>query len=90
VLSSGEVQINAKGQGTVSTGDRYDLSPRELECALLVGDGLNNRAIASSMTVQEKTIQNTIRHIYQKLDFQDNPTFSRRVRLARWVWLRPN
>jgi len=42
------------------------------------------------MTVQEKTIQNTIRHIYQKLDFQDNPTFSRRVRLARWVWLRPN
>ncbi len=39
------------------------LSPRELEVARLVGQGLTNRQIAAALYVSERTAQNHVQHI---------------------------
>ena len=55
------------------------LSPRELEVAYLVADGLTNRQIAERLYLSERTAQNHVQHILVKLGF------SNRSQVASWA-----
>ncbi|HEY3558105.1 MAG TPA: AAA family ATPase, partial [Kribbella sp.] len=54
------------------------LSPREAEVARLVADGLTNRQLAERLVISERTAENHVQHILQKLGF------STRSQIAAW------
>ena len=43
------------------------LSQREVEVIKLVADGLPNRAVATRLSISEKTVTSHLNHIYEKL-----------------------
>jgi len=55
------------------------LSPRELEVAGLVAEGLTNRQIAGRLVISERTAQNHVQHILTKLGF------ATRSQIATWI-----
>ncbi len=63
----------------VAVDNALELSPRELEVARLVADGLSNPAIASTLFVSVATVKTHVSHILQKLALDS------RVQLASWV-----
>ena len=54
----------------VDTDPMVALTPRELEVADLVARGLTNREIASRLFLSERTAQNHVQHILDKLDLR--------------------
>jgi DNA-binding CsgD family transcriptional regulator len=54
------------------------LSPRELEVARLVGQGLTNKQIGQTLFLSERTAENHVQHILVKLGF------SNRSQIAAW------
>jgi class 3 adenylate cyclase len=52
---------------------------RELEVARLVAEGLRNREIASRLFVSERTVDNHVQHLLNRLNFQS------RAQIATWV-----
>ena len=54
------------------------LSRRELEVAALIGDGLSNREIAHKLFIAERTVDNHVQHIFNKLNFNS------RAQIAAW------
>lgn len=61
------------------TAERSLLSPREREVAVLIAEGLSNRAIADRLGLSERTIEAHVEHILGKLGFRS------RARVATWV-----
>lgn len=55
------------------------LTPRELEVAILLADGLSNREIADRLVISLRTAETHVDHILGKLGL------SSRVRVASWV-----
>ncbi|MDP8938033.1 MAG: AAA family ATPase [Actinomycetota bacterium] len=55
------------------------LSPREVEVANLVAEGLTNRQIAERLIISERTAQNHVQHILTKL------AFTTRSQIAAWA-----
>lgn len=53
----------------VMTGDTPapDLSDRECEVLQLVAQGISNKAVAASLQISERTVQNHLAHIFEKL-----------------------
>ena len=45
-----------------------DLTPREVEVALLAGDGLDDTEIAGRLFISSHTLKNHLKSIYRKLD----------------------
>lgn len=60
-----------------------ELSPREVEVAKLVGQGLTNRQIAAALFISERTAQNHVQHILVKLGMGN------RSQIAAWATARP-
>jgi DNA-binding NarL/FixJ family response regulator len=56
-----------------------DLTEREREVARLVADGLTNRQIAVRLGISERTVENHLDHIFDKLGFAS------RAQVAAWV-----
>ncbi|KUO51455.1 MAG: two-component system response regulator [Desulfitibacter sp. BRH_c19] len=56
-----------------------DLTDREMELVKLLAKGLNNKEIASTLFISEKTVKNHITNILRKLDLRD------RVQVAIWA-----
>jgi pimeloyl-ACP methyl ester carboxylesterase/DNA-binding CsgD family transcriptional regulator len=56
-----------------------ELSRREREVALLLAGGLSNREIAGRLYVSERTVDNHVHHILNKLGFDS------RVQVATWL-----
>jgi len=54
------------------------LSRRELEVAALVADGLSNREIGDKLFITERTVDNHVQHIFNKLNFNS------RAQIAAW------
>jgi|ERR1700674_2865223 len=54
------------------------LSRRELEVAALVADGLSNREIHDKLFIAERTVDNHVQHIFNKLNFNS------RAQIAAW------
>ncbi|MFF1300399.1 MULTISPECIES: ATP-binding protein [unclassified Streptomyces] len=48
-------------------GEAAALTPRQLQVALLVADGLTNRQIAQQLEIAEWTVVNHVRHVMRKL-----------------------
>lgn len=46
---------------------RYHMSPRELQVARLVCQGLNNEEIASDLNIRHGTVKTHIRNIYRRI-----------------------
>ena len=57
----------------------YPLTRKEVEVAILVAQGKTNKEIASKLFNSERTIDNHVQHIYNKLDIDS------RAELALWV-----
>ena len=55
------------------------LTRRELQVADLVAQGMTNREIASMLFLSERTAQNHVQHILNKLDLPN------RSQIALWV-----
>ena len=59
--------------------DRHGLSPREWEVLQLVAEGHSNRVIADLLSLSERTVENHVRHILDKLGLDS------RVAAATWA-----
>jgi DNA-binding NarL/FixJ family response regulator len=57
----------------------YPLTRKEVEVAILVAQGKTNKEIANQLFNSERTIDNHVQHIYNKL------TIDSRAELALWV-----
>jgi DNA-binding NarL/FixJ family response regulator len=55
------------------------LSEREREVLGLVAEGLSNRAIAARLFITERTVEQHVKQILQKLRLEVNPESHRRV-----------
>jgi non-specific serine/threonine protein kinase len=72
--------LSEPGPGAApATPDDGELSPRELEVARLVADGLSNPAIAAELFVSRATVKTHVSHILTKLGLQS------RAQVAGWV-----
>ena len=58
------------------------LTRKELEVAILVAQGKSNKAIAAQLFNSERTIENHVQHIYNKLNIDSRPE------LALWMSVR--
>lgn len=54
-----------------STFESLNLSQRELDVLILVGDGLSNREIAEKLFLSEGTVRNYITNLLEKLELRD-------------------
>jgi len=63
-----EVSRFMAADGPVSADPERLLSPRELEVLRLAGDGLDNDAIASTLTLSVRTVERHLQNAYAKLD----------------------
>ncbi len=59
--------------------DPRRLSRREEEVSGMVAEGLSNRAIAARLFLSERTVQNHVQHVLDKLDLAN------RAQIAAWV-----
>jgi DNA-binding NarL/FixJ family response regulator len=55
------------------------LTARERQVALLLADGLANRAIADQLAVSERTVESHVRNLLTKLDLTN------RTQVAAWT-----
>ncbi|HEV3310035.1 MAG TPA: LuxR C-terminal-related transcriptional regulator, partial [Chloroflexota bacterium] len=62
-----------------SSGDKTELSARELEVASLVSQGLTNRQIGASLFITAGTAGLHVKHILGKLGFAS------RAQIAAWI-----
>lgn len=53
------------------TGERSELSERELDVAALIGEGRSNKEISSTLGISEPTVKKHVGHILDKLGLQD-------------------
>jgi DNA-binding NarL/FixJ family response regulator len=65
------------------------LTPRELEVLALVAEGLSNKAIASRLAVNERTVESHTTQVFQKLGLEPSTDIHRRVQ-AVLTYLRVN
>jgi non-specific serine/threonine protein kinase len=75
----------AKGETETADAGGPDgpLTPRELDVAGLVADGLGNREIAERLVVSKRTVDAHLDHIFTKLGF------SSRAQVAVWFSHQP-
>ena len=78
VYAAGPEQAPATAE-PVRAGMAIELSRREREVAQLVARGLSNREIAQRLYLSERTIDNHVHHILDKLGFDS------RVQVATWL-----
>lgn len=51
----------------------HDLTPREREVLVLLGDGYNNRKIAQTLNISVATVRIHVRHVQKKLGLHSRP-----------------
>jgi pimeloyl-ACP methyl ester carboxylesterase/DNA-binding CsgD family transcriptional regulator len=78
MFAAGPEQPSAAAE-PVRAGVTTELSKREREVAQLVAHGLSNREIAGRLYLSERTIDNHVHHILDKLGFDS------RVQVATWL-----
>ncbi|WP_409000216.1 response regulator transcription factor [Streptomyces ipomoeae] len=62
----------------------FGLSSREVEVMDLIASGMNNRQIAATCFISEKTVKNHINHIFAKLH-----SSTRSEAIAHWLGTTP-
>jgi DNA-binding CsgD family transcriptional regulator len=73
-------ELQATGEHRRSRGpETSELTPRELQVALLVAEGATNREAAASLFLTVKTIEFHLGHIYRKLGVRSRTELARRL-----------
>lgn len=68
------------GSGVTTLSDPYGgLSRREVEIAKLVAEGLHNKEIGQRLFIAERTVDNHVQHILNKLGYNS------RAQIAAWA-----
>ncbi len=62
------------------------LTERERQIAMLVGEGLTNKAICGHLYITPKTVEAHLAHISEKVGFVPMSGYMSRVLIARWAW----
>lgn len=57
-----------------------ELTPQELQIAMLVVEGLSNREAASTLFISPKTVEVHLTHIYRKLGVRSRTQLARELR----------
>ena len=78
LFAAGPEQAAAASEA-LRAGTAVELSRREREVAELVASGLSNREIAQRLYLSERTVDNHVHHILDKLGFDS------RVQVATWL-----
>jgi DNA-binding NarL/FixJ family response regulator len=79
-LRAASAPVAGDALGLADAGERIDpLTRREREVAALIAQGLTNRQIAERLVISERTADNHVANILDKLGF---PT---RAQVAAWV-----
>ena len=78
-LFGAAVERMARSQPTLLEGSQR-LTPRELEVARLVANGLRNKEITERLSVSEGTVKIHLHNIYEKLGTNDRVKLALRVR----------
>jgi DNA-binding CsgD family transcriptional regulator len=63
-------------------GDLVDLTDRELEIGRLVAAGLNNREIASNLSISRNTVKDSLKRIYRKAHVDSRAELTARLASA--------
>ncbi len=79
LFAAGPEQAPSVGEPLRAGRSATELSGREREVARLVADGLSNRQIAGRLYLSERTVDNHVHHILDKLGFDS------RVQVATWL-----
>jgi DNA-binding NarL/FixJ family response regulator len=77
--ASARSELEASGE-TLRRGDvtaRDELTPQELQIALLLAAGRTTREAAAAVFLSPKTIEYHLRHVYQKLDVHSREELAR-------------
>ena len=61
-------------------GPVVELTPRELQIALLLSDGRTTREVAGALFLSPKTVEYHLRHVYTKLDIRSRAELTARLR----------
>ncbi len=76
-------ELEATGERRRSRGpETGELTPRELQVALLVAQGATNREAAASLFLTVKTIEFHLGHIYRKLGVRSRTELAHRLATA--------
>ncbi len=59
------------GSAVIRQANENGLTQREKEVLMLISEGLNNREIADTLYISEKTVKNHVSNIFRKLDVCD-------------------
>jgi len=68
------------GAGAGPGGRRAQLTPREVEIARLIDDGLSNREIARRLTIEPATVKNHVHNLLEKLHVRRRGEAAARLR----------
>jgi len=75
----GHLTQDADADANRRSDDATSLTPRELEVAHYVAEGMNNKEIASRLVISRRTAETHVEHILAKLGFTN------RAQIAAWV-----
>ena len=64
-------------------GRRAELTPQELQIALLLAEGKTTREAAAALFLSPKTIEYHLRHVYRKLDIASRDELAQAVGYQR-------
>jgi DNA-binding NarL/FixJ family response regulator len=64
---------------------RDELTPQELQVALIVASGASNREAASALFLSTKTIEFHLAHIYRKLGVRTRAQLAARAATRGWL-----
>jgi non-specific serine/threonine protein kinase len=67
------------GRNTTGPGGASPITRREREIAELIAAGMSNREIAHKLFLSERTVDNHVQHLLNKLNFHS------RAQIAAWV-----
>ena len=75
------MELRASGARLRRTGTspRDELTPQELQVALVVAEGVTNREAAARLFLSPKTIEVHLSHAYRKLGVRTRTELSRRI-----------
>jgi DNA-binding NarL/FixJ family response regulator len=58
----------AEGEGEQPDAAAQSLTPRQVQVAMLVAEGMTNRQIAARLTISEWTVVNHVRQVMRRLN----------------------